>query len=67
LGKNLLLQHIFVSSPCLVAGMVLICLQKPCHIPGSNGSLIIAIKPKTKYRFHSDAMLLFYITQNKVP
>jgi len=29
------------------------------HIPISNGSLVIAIKPEAKYRFHAAAILLF--------
>jgi hypothetical protein len=33
-------------------------------MPSSNGSLVITIKPKAKYRFHAAAILLFNILQN---
>jgi len=30
--------------------MVMICVHTRFHLPCSNGSLVIAIKPKTKYK-----------------
>jgi len=30
----------------------------------SNGSLVITIKPRIKYKLHAAAILLFYILQN---
>jgi hypothetical protein len=34
------------------------------HLPGSNGLLVIAIKPKAKYRFRAIAKLVFNVLQN---
>jgi hypothetical protein len=36
------------------------------HMSNSSSSLVLAIDRKTKYRFRSAAMLLFYILQNPV-
>jgi hypothetical protein len=43
--------------------MVIICLHTKFHLPSCNGSF--TIKPKTKYRFHAAAMILFYILKIK--
>jgi hypothetical protein len=42
------------------------CVHTKFQMPSCNGSLVIAIKPKSKYRFHAATMLLFYILQKKV-
>jgi len=34
------------------------------YIPSSSGSLVIATKPKTKYRVHASAMLLFHTVRS---
>jgi hypothetical protein len=36
------------------------------YMSNSNGSLVIAIRPKDKYRFNADA-ILSYILQNEIP
>jgi hypothetical protein len=38
--------------------MVTTCLHTKIHKPSSNGSLVIAIKSKPKYRLHAASMLL---------
>jgi hypothetical protein len=43
--------------------MVVICLHTKFHMPSSNGSLVIATKPKTKYTFHAE-VTLFYTHKN---
>jgi hypothetical protein len=45
----------------------MIYLHVKFHIPNSNNSLVIAIKPEAKYRFHAVAILLSYILQKKNP
>jgi hypothetical protein len=45
--------------------VVMIYCHTKFHMPNSYGSLVIAIKPKTKYRFHAAAML-FHILQKKL-
>jgi hypothetical protein len=46
--------------------MIVMCLHTKFHMPVSSEPLVIAVKPKTKYRFHAAAMLLFYILQKKL-
>jgi hypothetical protein len=41
----------------------MICLHTKFHVPNSNNLLIVAIKPKVKYRFYAAAILLSYILQ----
>jgi hypothetical protein len=41
--------------------MCMICLHAKIHVLNSNSLLIVAIKPKAKYRFHAAAILLSYI------
>jgi hypothetical protein len=36
------------------------------HIPNSDSSLMIAINPKARYRFHGVAILLSYILEKKL-
>jgi len=38
-------------------------LHTTSHVLSSSGSLIITIKPKTKYSLHAAAMLFFYSLQ----
>jgi hypothetical protein len=46
----------------------MICIGTKFHTPNSNDLLVIAIKPKTKYRHHETANLLFYSLQKiKLP
>jgi hypothetical protein len=46
----------------------MVCLHPRFKILGSTGSLVTAIKPKSKHKFHarpkSAAMLLFYILKS---
>jgi hypothetical protein len=35
------------------------------QMPGSSGSLAIAVKPEDEFRFHT-ATILFCVTQNKL-
>jgi hypothetical protein len=44
----------------------MICLRTKFQMLTSNGSLVVAIKPKAKYRFYAAAMLLFFVLQNKI-
>jgi len=43
----------------------MICFHTKFHMPSSDGSLVIAIKPKTKFRLRAAAMLLLYILQHR--
>jgi hypothetical protein len=43
--------------------MFVIHVRAKFHMPGSSASLVIAIKPEAKYRFHTATILLFYIVQ----
>jgi hypothetical protein len=45
--------------------MFLIYAHTKFHFLSSNGSLVIAIKPKTRYRVHIAATLLFYLKKKK--
>jgi len=38
--------------------------QTKFHIPSSNGSLVIAMKPKAKEKFRKFTILLYCIIQN---
>jgi hypothetical protein len=42
----------------------MVCHRTKFQIINSNGSLIIAIKMKAKYRFHEATIFLFYILKN---
>jgi len=50
----------FASRP-----MVMICLHAKFHKSSSNGSKVVAIKPKTKYIIQA-AIMLFYTLQKKL-
>jgi len=50
-------------SPPIVK-LCLRCHHTKFHTLSSNGSLLIGIKRKTKYRFRAATMLLFYLLQN---
>jgi hypothetical protein len=45
-------------------GMFKIHLRTKFHMHFSNGSLVIAMKLKAKYRFHTAHIVLFYVLQN---
>jgi hypothetical protein len=43
----------------------MIYLRAKFHVPDSNGSLTIAIKPKDEYRFHAATILLCNMLRKK--
>lgn len=44
--------------------MFMICLHTGLHMSSYNGSLFIAIKPNVKYRFRTDAILIYILQKN---
>jgi hypothetical protein len=36
----------------------MVCLHITVHVPSSYGLVVIALKPKTKYRIHAAAMMM---------
>jgi len=47
-------------------GLFVICLHNRFHMFSFNGSLVTAIKPKAKYKFHTVTMLMSHILQKKI-
>jgi hypothetical protein len=47
-------------------GVYIIHLHIIFHMPCSNDSLVIAIRPKARYRFHAAAILFFIVRKNHI-
>jgi len=46
--------------------LIMVCVHTKFHMPSSNSSLVIAIKPRTKYRCRAAGISLHYILQNEL-